>query len=59
VRVARIVLLAEDVFGDPVKWLRKPKPSLGGESPKTVLATETGGRLAETMLHQLDHGITS
>jgi putative toxin-antitoxin system antitoxin component (TIGR02293 family) len=35
VRIARIVLVAEDVFNNRAKatsWLRGPKPSLGGES---------------------------
>lgn len=35
-----------------------PKPGLGGETPLAVPATETRARLVETMLHQIDHGIT-
>jgi putative toxin-antitoxin system antitoxin component (TIGR02293 family) len=62
VRLARIVLLAEDVFGEwskAVQWLFSgPKQSLAGESPMSALATETGARLVENMLHQIDHGIT-
>jgi putative toxin-antitoxin system antitoxin component (TIGR02293 family) len=62
VRVARIVALSEEVFANRMKavwWLRGPKPGLGGETPLAALATETGARLVETMLHQIDHGITA
>jgi putative toxin-antitoxin system antitoxin component (TIGR02293 family) len=62
VRLARILLLAEDVFGERTKaisWLMSgPNAALAGESPISVLATETGARLVETMLVQIDHGIT-
>jgi putative toxin-antitoxin system antitoxin component (TIGR02293 family) len=62
VRVARIVALSEDVFANrekAVSWLRGPKPGLGGETPLAALATDTGARMVETMLHQIDHGITA
>jgi putative toxin-antitoxin system antitoxin component (TIGR02293 family) len=62
VRLARIDKLAADVFGDTAKahrWLRKPKGSLGGETPLAYLATEAGARAVEEMLNQIDHGIIS
>jgi putative toxin-antitoxin system antitoxin component (TIGR02293 family) len=61
IRLGRVDKLAADVFGDAAKahrWLRKPKSSLGGETPLTYLATEAGARAVEEMLNQIDHGIT-
>lgn len=52
--------LAVKVFGDPAKahrWLRKPKRSLGGETPLVHLATEAGAGAVEEMLHRIDHGL--
>lgn len=60
VRLGRIDRLAAEIFGDPAKahrWLRKPKNSLGGETPLAYLATEAGARAVEEMLNQIDHGI--
>ena len=60
VRLGRIDRLAAEVFGDPAKahrWFRKPKNSLGGETPLAYLATEAGARAVEEMLNQIDHGI--
>ncbi|SFU87159.1 type II RES/Xre toxin-antitoxin system antitoxin [Bradyrhizobium arachidis] len=60
VRLARVDKLAAKVFGDAEKahrWLRKPKSSLGGETPLAYLSTEAGARAVEDMLHQIDHGI--
>ncbi len=60
VRLARITALADDIFADPEKaarWLRKPKERFDARTPLEMLATETGGRLVEQMLHQVDHGM--
>lgn len=60
VRLARVDKLAARVFGDTTKasrWLRKPKASLGGETPLAYLATEAGARAVEEMLNGIDHGI--
>lgn len=60
VRLARVDKLAAKVFGDAAKssrWLRKPKASLGGETPLAYLATEAGARAVEEMLNRIDHGI--
>jgi putative toxin-antitoxin system antitoxin component (TIGR02293 family) len=62
VRVARIVLLAENVFGDHAKgllWLRTPEERIGGRTPLSMLQTDAGGRLIEGMLWQLDEGVYS
>jgi putative toxin-antitoxin system antitoxin component (TIGR02293 family) len=60
VRVARITALAEAVFGDPaqaLRWLRKPKRRFERRTPLELLATETGARLVEEMLYQIDEGL--
>ncbi len=62
VRVARIVALAGDVFGNHDKallWLRSPDERLADRTPLNLLQTESGGRLIESMLWQLDEGIYS
>lgn len=59
-RLARIASLAEQVFGSEEKagrWLRKPKRSLDGETPLVYLASESGARVVEEMLTQIDSGI--
>ena len=38
-------------------WLRAPKRRFEGRSPLGMLSTETGGRLVEQMLIQLDDGM--
>jgi putative toxin-antitoxin system antitoxin component (TIGR02293 family) len=62
VRVARIVALADDVFGDHSKallWLRTEDDRIGGRRPLSMLRTDAGGRLIENMLWQIDEGIYS
>ncbi len=59
-RLKRIATLAEQVFGNRIKanrWLRKPKRSLGGETPLAFLASENGARVVEEMLGRIEHGI--
>jgi putative toxin-antitoxin system antitoxin component (TIGR02293 family) len=59
-RLKRIATFGEKVFGDPAKaqrWLRKPKRSLGGETPLAYLASETGARIVEEMLGHIEYGI--
>ena len=60
VRLARVAELAERIFGDKEKahrWLRKPKLALGRATPLTYLASESGARMVEEMLWQIDSGI--
>ena len=62
VRVARIVALAENVFGNLEKallWLRTPDDRIADRSPLSMLHTESGGSLVENMLWQLDEGVYS
>jgi len=62
VRVARIVALAGEVFGNPDKallWLRSADDRLANRTPLNMLQTESGGRLIESMLWQLDEGVYS
>jgi len=62
VRVARIVALADDIFGDHSKallWLRIEDDRIGGRRPLSMLQTDAGGRLIESMLWQIDEGIYS
>jgi putative toxin-antitoxin system antitoxin component (TIGR02293 family) len=59
-RLQRIAALGEQVFGDRAKahrWMRKPKRSLGGETPLAYLASENGARIVEEMLGRIEHGI--
>jgi putative toxin-antitoxin system antitoxin component (TIGR02293 family) len=59
-RVARIVDLADKVFGSRVKallWLRSTDDRLDNRTPMQMLANESGGRLVESMLWQIDEGI--
>ena len=62
VRVARILSLAEEVFGSRQKaliWLRAPDDHLENRTPLQMLVTESGGRLVENMLWQIDEGVYS
>ena len=61
-RLKRIAVQAERVFGDPAKahrWLRKPKRALNGETPVAFLASEAGARTVEEMLVRIDHGMAA
>jgi putative toxin-antitoxin system antitoxin component (TIGR02293 family) len=60
VRAARILARAQAVLGDEksaLEWLRMPKKRFEDRSPLQMLSTETGGRLVEQMLVQIDEGM--
>jgi len=60
VRVARIAVLAEEVFGTRDKalgWLRSTNKRIGDRTPLSMLNSDSGGRLVENMLWQIDEGI--
>ncbi|HZZ16916.1 MAG TPA: antitoxin Xre/MbcA/ParS toxin-binding domain-containing protein [Candidatus Sulfotelmatobacter sp.] len=60
VRVARILALAEQVFGNHDKaqnWLRSKDDRLSHRTPLSMLQTEAGGHIVENMLRQIDEGI--
>jgi putative toxin-antitoxin system antitoxin component (TIGR02293 family) len=62
VRVARVVSLAGEIFGNREKallWLRSPHDRLADRAPLNMLQTESGGRMVESLLWQLDEGIYS
>lgn len=62
VRVASIIRLAEEVFGNretALRWLREEDDRLGDRTPLSLLHTEAGGREIEAMLHGIAHGIFS
>jgi putative toxin-antitoxin system antitoxin component (TIGR02293 family) len=61
-RVARILALAENVFGTHEKalvWLRQIDEGIKNRTPLSMLHTEPGGRLVENMLWQIDEGVYS
>jgi putative toxin-antitoxin system antitoxin component (TIGR02293 family) len=61
-RLKRIAVQAERVFGDPAKayrWLRKPKRALDGETPVAFLASETGARAIEAWLIRIEYGMAA
>jgi len=70
VRLARLAALAEDVFGagnaedvfaaqNGMRWLRAPKKRFHGRTPMDMIATETGSRLVEEALYQIDEGMAA
>jgi putative toxin-antitoxin system antitoxin component (TIGR02293 family) len=62
VRVASTIALADEVFGNEEKallWLRTPDDRLGERTPLSMLGTESGGRLVESLLWGIDEGVYS
>lgn len=60
VRAARVLARAQVVMGDresALDWLRAPKRRFEGRTPIEMLSTETGGRLVDQMLIQIDEGM--
>lgn len=61
-RVARVVALAESVFGDATnarEWLTATNRALAGESPLSLLDTEIGVRRVEEIIERINYGIPS
>ncbi len=59
-RLARIVALARDAFGDATEaseWLSSPHPLLGGVPPIEVAATDLGARQVERILQNIAHDL--
>lgn len=59
-RVIRALSLAESVYGSrerALAWLRKPHVRLQGRSPLSLLKTDTGSRIVEELLIQIDEGM--
>ena len=60
IRVASILRLAESVFGNDdkaMRWLRAANNRLDDRTPLSLLTTESGGRLIESMLWGIDEGV--
>jgi putative toxin-antitoxin system antitoxin component (TIGR02293 family) len=62
VRVARVIALCQEVFGDPERawrWLRDAKRQFQGRTPLNLLASEAGARLVEELLYRIDEGMAA
>ena len=62
VRVARVVALCEEIFGDRERgwrWLRAAKRQFQGRAPLDLLATEAGARFVEELLYRIDDGMAA
>ena len=59
-RVARILSQAEAVYGSrdrALEWLRRPLSRLKNRAPLDLARTDTGARIVEELLVQIDEGI--
>jgi putative toxin-antitoxin system antitoxin component (TIGR02293 family) len=59
-RLVRILSTAEAVYGNrerALAWLRRPNPRLDGRSPISLVKTDTGSRIVEELLTQIDEGM--
>jgi len=62
VRIARVIALCEEVFGDRARswrWLRDGKRRFEGRTPLEMLGTEAGARLVEELLYRIDDGMAA
>ena len=60
-RVVRLLSSAESVYGNrerALAWLRKPHARLEGRSPLSLVKTDTGSRIVEELLIQIDEGMS-
>jgi putative toxin-antitoxin system antitoxin component (TIGR02293 family) len=59
-RLIRVYDYTVKVFGEKEKalrWLNKPKHRFAERTPIQMLRTESGGRMVEEMLGQIEHGM--
>ena len=59
IRALRAFSAAEGVYESrerALQWLRRPNPRLGGRTPISLLKTDTGARIVEELLGQIDEG---
>ncbi len=59
-RVIRVLSLAESVYGSrerALAWLRNSHARLDGRAPLSLLNTDTGSRIVEELLGQIDEGM--
>jgi putative toxin-antitoxin system antitoxin component (TIGR02293 family) len=58
-RVLRVLSLTETIYESrepALQWLRRENPRLDGRAPLSLLTTDTGSRLVEQLLGQIDEG---
>jgi putative toxin-antitoxin system antitoxin component (TIGR02293 family) len=59
-RVTRLLSQAKSVYESrerALAWLRRPQPRLRGRTPLEMLRTDTGSRIVEELLVQIDEGM--
>jgi putative toxin-antitoxin system antitoxin component (TIGR02293 family) len=59
-RMARLLSQAESVYGSrqrALAWLRRPNPRLRNRTPLEMAKTDTGSRIVEELLVQIDEGM--
>jgi putative toxin-antitoxin system antitoxin component (TIGR02293 family) len=59
-RVIRVLSLAQSVYGNrerALAWLRNPHTRLENRTPLSLLNTDTGSRIVEELLVQIDEGM--
>ncbi|MGD0631314.1 MAG: antitoxin Xre/MbcA/ParS toxin-binding domain-containing protein [Terracidiphilus sp.] len=59
IRAIRVFSAAEGVYESrerALQWLRRPHPRLSGRTPISLLKTDTGARIVEELLGQIDEG---
>jgi putative toxin-antitoxin system antitoxin component (TIGR02293 family) len=59
IRALRVLSAAEGVYESrerALQWLRRPNPRLNGRLPFSLLKTDTGARIVEELLGQIDEG---
>jgi putative toxin-antitoxin system antitoxin component (TIGR02293 family) len=59
-RVARLLSHAEMVYGSrerALAWLRRPAARLQNRAPLDLMRTDTGARIVEELLVQIDDGM--
>lgn len=59
-RVIRVLSLTESIYGSrqrALEWLRRPHGRLDGRAPLSLLKTDTGSRIVEELLIQIDEGM--
>jgi putative toxin-antitoxin system antitoxin component (TIGR02293 family) len=60
-RVIRALSSAEAIYGSrerALAWMRRPHPRLEGRTPLSLLKTDTGSRIVEELLVQIDEGMS-
>jgi putative toxin-antitoxin system antitoxin component (TIGR02293 family) len=59
-RMIRAISATETIYGSrerALAWMRRPQARLEGRTPLSLLKTDTGSRLVEELLIQIDEGM--